>query len=269
MVVRIQKQWRGYYVRKYIHNFYARKRYLEALAIKNQIVRSELDELKEQMDMDAKRRDQDRAEKKFEYMARKNHYLLSTRQIRGIYNSPFREIPHEMEFRLRAVRPLDRDSRKPKPEPQTLGIVDDSPLPDKPQSAKEPLPPLTERRIQGPFKSRSAVLKQRYRPLNPSLRTSTDYESLENARDILQREEWTQRIHERPFLPATRRTVPYEPLLHTRSQYHELGFADQFCVRKERVEKNISKDRMRTVVSPIPVFEKFGQTYSKGSVVLQ
>ena len=256
-------------MRRYVHNYYARKRYLQALAIKNQIVKSELDELKEQIDIDARRREQEKAEKKLVYTARKNHYLLSTHQIRGIYNSPFREIPHEMEFRLRSVRPLDRETRKPKKEPDTCGVVDDSPLPGKPVSPKEPLPPINEKRVQGPFKPRSVVLKQRYKPLNPSLRTSTDYESLTKARDVLKREEWTQRIIDAPFLPAPKRKVPYEALLHTSSEYHELGFADQFCVRKEQPRRNVSTERMRTVVSPIPVFENFGQTYSKGSVVLQ
>ncbi|KAF3832457.1 hypothetical protein F7725_026122 [Dissostichus mawsoni] len=35
----IQRRWRGFFVRKYIHNFYARKRYLEGLSRKNELVR--------------------------------------------------------------------------------------------------------------------------------------------------------------------------------------------------------------------------------------
>lgn len=35
----IQRVWRGFYVRKYIHNFYARKNYLEGVVIKNELVR--------------------------------------------------------------------------------------------------------------------------------------------------------------------------------------------------------------------------------------
>ena len=269
MVVRIQKRWRGFYVRKYVHNYYARKRYLEALAIKNQIVRSELDELKEQIDMDAKRQEQERIEKKLEYMARKNHYLLSTHQIRGIYNSPIKPAPDEMEFRLRAARPLGRESRKPGRTPDTCGIVDDTPLPGKPHPPNEPLPPIVEKRIQGPFKSASVVFRQRYKSLNPSLRVATDFESLEKARVQLLREERGKIIHDLPFLPSPRRRVPYTSLLHTQSDYHELGFSDQFCVRKEQPGKNVTSQRMRTLVSPIPIFEKLGQTYSKGSVVLQ
>ena len=39
IIFQIQKMWRGYYVRKYVFNYYSRKRYLEALQIKNEIVR--------------------------------------------------------------------------------------------------------------------------------------------------------------------------------------------------------------------------------------
>ena len=269
-VVVIQKRWRGYYVRKYVHNYYARKRYLEALTIKNQIVKSELEELKEQLDVEERRRKQEKLEEELQYVARKNHYLLSTHQIRGIYNSPFRKSPHEMELRLREARPLDRGSRKPPKEFDTCGVVDDSPLPIKPHPPKDPLPPIDRKRLQGPFKPPNVVLKQRYKPLNPSLRVSTDFESLVVARDQMKRKEWTQRIQNLPFLPFSRKSVSYQPLLHSQSEYHDRDFPDKlFCIRKEEPQKHVTTDRMRTVVSPIPIFEKFGETYSKGSVVLQ
>lgn len=40
----IQKVFRGYFVRKYIHNFYMRKSELEALQTKNQHFRAELEQ---------------------------------------------------------------------------------------------------------------------------------------------------------------------------------------------------------------------------------
>ena len=41
--VMIQKIFRGFYVRKYVHNFYLRKEELQALAAKNDQFRKELD----------------------------------------------------------------------------------------------------------------------------------------------------------------------------------------------------------------------------------
>lgn len=39
LATRIQKVWRGFYVRKYIFNYYSFKRYLGSLLIKNEAIR--------------------------------------------------------------------------------------------------------------------------------------------------------------------------------------------------------------------------------------
>ncbi|XP_051235559.1 spermatogenesis-associated protein 17 isoform X2 [Dicentrarchus labrax] len=104
MAVRIQRRWRGFFVRKYIHNFYARKSYLEGLFRKNELVRRELDELEE-----LQKRERDCLEMVKEqtakvYQAYRLHHLLSTKQCPGVFNSPFRSAPHEMEQLLRQVK---------------------------------------------------------------------------------------------------------------------------------------------------------------------
>ena len=38
-LLQVQRRWRGFYTRKYIHNFYAMKRYLEGLMRTNELVR--------------------------------------------------------------------------------------------------------------------------------------------------------------------------------------------------------------------------------------
>ncbi|TMS13055.1 hypothetical protein E3U43_018130 [Larimichthys crocea] len=104
MAVRIQRRWRGFFVRKYIHNFYARKSYLEGVSQKNELVRQELDELEE-----LQKRERDCLEMVKEqtakvYQAYRLHHLLSTKQCPGVFNSPFRPAPHEMEQLLRQVK---------------------------------------------------------------------------------------------------------------------------------------------------------------------
>lgn len=272
MAVRIQKIWRGFYVRKHVHNFYARKRYLEALAIKNQIVRGELDEYQEQMQADMKKRKHDENERRLQFQARKRHYLLSTYQKPGIYNSPFWAYPHEMEFRLRAALPLDRDERiklmRQRQEKAAPDIVDPETNMFKPHPPSKPLPPIRMEKIQGPFKHPHDVYKQRYKPLNPSLRVATDFNSLEEARRSMKEEEWRNRVIDRPFLPFTRKDKPYEPLLHTTSKFGHLAYGSKYF-RETTSKLDVSNERLQTVVSPIPVFDKFGDTYSKGAVVLQ
>lgn len=44
MAIRIQKNWRGYYSRNYIHSFYDRKRYLKSISNKNNEMRLYLNE---------------------------------------------------------------------------------------------------------------------------------------------------------------------------------------------------------------------------------
>ncbi|XP_034043990.1 spermatogenesis-associated protein 17 [Thalassophryne amazonica] len=104
MAVRIQRQWRGFYVRKYIHSYYARKRYLQSVAIQNDAVRRKLDEFEE---LQMKEREcllkvKEHAKKVHE--AHRLHHLLSTHQCPGVFNSPFRSSPHEMELLLRRVK---------------------------------------------------------------------------------------------------------------------------------------------------------------------
>uniref|UniRef100_A0A8C5EHJ8 Spermatogenesis associated 17 n=1 Tax=Gouania willdenowi TaxID=441366 RepID=A0A8C5EHJ8_GOUWI len=104
MAVRIQRRWRGFFVRKYIHNFYARKQYLEGLAEQNNLRRRELDEFEE-----LQRRERHCVKMVKEQTARvqkahRLHHLLSTEQSPGIFNSPFRSAPHEMELLLRQVK---------------------------------------------------------------------------------------------------------------------------------------------------------------------
>ncbi|XP_029950169.1 spermatogenesis-associated protein 17 [Salarias fasciatus] len=104
MAVRIQRRWRGFFVRKYIHNFSARKSYLDRLAVKNNLVRRELDELEE-----LEKRERSCLEKIKEqtakvYQAHRLHHLLSTKQRPGVFMSPFSTVPHEMELLLRQVK---------------------------------------------------------------------------------------------------------------------------------------------------------------------
>ena len=57
------------------------------------------------------------------------------------------------------------------------------------------LPPL-RKKVQGPFRAPEEVLRQRYKPLQPTLRVATAYDSVEAARHELRQEEWRGRVVE-------------------------------------------------------------------------
>ncbi|XP_070692115.1 spermatogenesis-associated protein 17 [Pempheris klunzingeri] len=207
MAVRIQRRWRGFFVRKYIHNFYARKIYLEGLSRKNEHVRMELDELKE-----LQKRERDCLEMVKEqtakvYQAHRFHHLLSTKQCPGVYNSPFRPAPHEMEQLLRQVKyqaptrlaPRGRACFLGKPRqtaPSFSGTLG-SPWIETTRTCCSPrpkLPPIASKNQQGLFREPGEVWEQRVHCPDLTMRLQTSYTHLEEAQNQLRQHE-TLRLH--------------------------------------------------------------------------
>jgi hypothetical protein len=243
MAIRIQKRWRGFFVRKYVHNFYARKRYLEQIVHKNAVIRDRLEEYNQQTKQEIAKQLQELRERRVAEEAKKKHFLLSTNQIPGVYNSPYRIYPHEMEFFMKTTKfPVEPHTRQ-KRESKTLE-----------------LPPI--KKVQGPFRSYNEVIQQREKPLNPTLRVATSFFTLEAAREQMRADEAVARVHDDVFLPFQRFRYPYQRLLHSASEY---GHIDPNYLRTVEPEKHVSDKDFKRVLSPIPVFEKFGQTYSKGA----
>ncbi|NXV31546.1 SPT17 protein, partial [Rissa tridactyla] len=218
----IQKRWRGYYVRKYIHNYYALKKYLEAISVNNEIVRNELQEYAEMKEKEEKRKDIEKKEKEKKYQARKMHYLLSTEKIAGIYNSPLRKSPDPMELLLRKSKPLSHRQQQMK-SPFAYELYDWPTCKRPPTfSTAQPLPPIGRQKPQGPFRDTAEVLQQRYKPLEPTLRVAASINSpLEKAREEMKKEEWRNCIHDNEFLPFSsyHKNEKYDPSIHRSVKY--------------------------------------------------
>jgi len=258
MACKVQKVWRGYYVRKYVFNYYSRKRYLEALQVKNEIIRSELAEYSEQQDAARKREEEKQEMHRRKMEARRQHYLVSTEVQPGIYNSPFLPYPSEKEYLLRNVRPLSHKKlKKEGHEFDPAWVKYNGQVP-------KTLPPLVQR-PQGPFREPADVQKQRYKSFQPSLRVSTDFCSLEQARRLLKDEEWVTRLNDATFIPFTHHSVPYEKLLHSTSCYGHLPYGTKYY-REEFMDRHVVATNFKTLVPPIPVFGKLNDTYSQGQV---
>nr|XP_033792466.1 spermatogenesis-associated protein 17 isoform X2 [Geotrypetes seraphini] len=264
MMVKIQKLWRGYYIRKYVHNCKSLQKYFEEIRKANEIVRQQLEEFSEMNQRNREKKKKEMEERKKNYQARKMHYLVSTRQIAGIYNSPYRQFPDEMEFRLQRAKPLNRWERHTKKD-DSCGLVDMSTdttsfsLP-----TIHPLPPIGKRKPQGPFRDTAEVLRQRYKPLEPTLRVETLITSLEEARAELKRKENSNLISDDLFLPfsSLRKNQKYIPSFDTSVDY-------KMCsLRTVHQEKWITKKDFKTVFTPVPFFDKFGRTYSKAGEIV-
>ncbi|EFJ43791.1 hypothetical protein VOLCADRAFT_95923 [Volvox carteri f. nagariensis] len=89
MATIIQRWWRGYYSRKNIHNYYARKRYLQQIKERNQHIRAELNLEAERAIIMQRQEAEERARKLFADKLSKLHHLVSTSVQPGIFNSPY------------------------------------------------------------------------------------------------------------------------------------------------------------------------------------
>jgi len=266
MASRIQRMWRGFRVRKYQHNFYARQRYFDALAVKNQIVRYELDEWRQVLDQTAQQKEHEKRERELKKQARAQHYLLSTKQMPGVFYSYYGL--SEMEKRLIENKPRVGERRKS--QRKTVDKWDGCVEPPQPFQLQAPaeLPPLDARKLQGPFREAEEIRKQRYKPLQPSIRVQTSYLSLQKARKILFDSEDAKRITDEPWRVApkahVRKEAMYELSLNASQKYNGRISETQF--RHQDLSKSITNERFNTLVPPIPLFDRLNETYYQGQV---
>lgn len=264
MATKIQKVWHGFYSRKHIFNYYSRKRYLEAVVAKNETIRTELEELVERRELQEEIQRDREAKTKLDTFVKEHHYLISTDVIPGVYNSPFKLYPNEMEFHLKHVRSVIAKDKITKKSTEKQPYLYDPSWKQYNREILSPLPPV-HKRPQGPFREPHTVRHQRYRPFNPTLRVETDYFAVDKARQSMKDEEWTQRLHDDTWMPPSPVSKSYQRLLHGYSKFGALPYGSK-SFREELPEKFIVQQNFKTLVPPIPVFDKLNQTYSMGEV---
>ncbi|XP_060035200.1 spermatogenesis-associated protein 17 [Erinaceus europaeus] len=265
----IQRRWRGYKIRKYCFNYYYLKNYLRAVSETNEAIREALDEFAEMKAREKKKADLEREEKERTDRARKMHYLLSTKQIPGIYNSPFRKEPDPWEMELRKVRLV----REPRPQvKQTCSACPEDWLPcprhhSLPQA--EILPPINRKKCQGPFRQVEEVLAQRYKPMELTLRASEPFTDFKEEREELRRQECACNISDSMFLPFSNyhKNKKYLPLIHSSSKYGPASYGYQ-SFRDENPRKWICSKDFQSVLPSFELFSKFGKSYSKAGQII-
>ncbi|XP_038032506.1 spermatogenesis-associated protein 17 isoform X3 [Anas acuta] len=123
---------------------------------------------------------------------------------------------------------------------------------------------------QGPFRDTAEVLRQRYKPLEPTLRVATSIDSpLGKARAEMKREEWRNHIHDNEFLPFSsyHKNEKYDPSIHRSGKYGQETYGIKHF-REVQPNKWVTGKDFQTVSPSIVLFEKFGKTYSRcGQIV--
>lgn len=85
----IQRVFNGYYSRKYIHDFFARKAYIESIKQKSQQLREQLSGHMEKQIEEEEDRAEAAAREEFKKVTQGLHHLLSTKSTPGVYNPPY------------------------------------------------------------------------------------------------------------------------------------------------------------------------------------
>ncbi|EDL13051.1 spermatogenesis-associated protein 17 isoform X1 [Mus musculus] len=270
MAVRIQRRWRGFRIRKYCFNYYYLKEYLRAVSETNDAIREALEEFAEMKEREERKVLLEREEKQKDYQARKMHYLLSTKQISGIYNSPFREHPDPWELRLQKAKPLGHQkytAEKGKTSQSPSNWLACTSVHSFPQS--ESLPPISRKRCQGPFRDINEVLEQRYKPLEPTLRVAEPINHLRLAREAFKQEERMRNVQDKMFLPFSsyHKKEKYIPMIHSSSAYNSDSYGQKHF-RSQDSKKWISDKDFQTVLPSFQLFSKYGKLYSKAGEIV-
>ncbi|XP_042538027.1 spermatogenesis-associated protein 17 [Dipodomys spectabilis] len=270
MAVEIQRRWRGFRIRKYCFNYFYLKAYLKAISETNDTIREALEEFAEMKEQEERKAAIEKEEKKRNYQARKMHYLLSTKQIPGIYKSPFKKEPDPWELRLQKAKPLQHRPPRVKYNKHTTNLdewLECTSARSFPRAVC--LPPINRKLYQGPFRDINEVLEQRYKPLEPTLRVAEPINQLNLAREELKRQEQLLNVNDNMFLPFScyHKKEKYIPLIHSSSKYHP-DSPDEHQFRSENPKKWISNKDFQTVLPSFDLFSKYGKLYSKAGQII-
>ncbi|CAH8654545.1 unnamed protein product [Schistosoma intercalatum] len=254
---KIQSAWKGYLTRKYIFNFYSRKVYLSALVDVGEFVKNQLSEYEKEMKYVERKEKQEKERDRIINWAKSHHFLVSTCCQPGIYQNPMDKTINDKEKLLLSVvrQELIKTNNKQKKKLST-----ELTLHQMNSMNKELL------KIKGPFKNPEEVKKWINKPINLSLRVSTDYFSLEKSQQIWKSKEWSNRLHDNNFYTGHPPSTPYERSLWTTSVYGSIPYGTKhFRASEDENNSAIHKQpKFRNILPPIPLFDKFNREYIPG-----
>mmetsp|Transcript_15183 Transcript_15183/g.49819 ORF Transcript_15183/g.49819 Transcript_15183/m.49819 type:complete len:309 (+) Transcript_15183:52-978(+) len=190
----IQRHWRGYWSRKHVHSFGARKAYLRAVEKASEALRAELDAHHAAQLEQQQLQLEEEAYYKFADTIKGLHHLVSTESCQGIYNSPFAVVTGGPPMVAgKAVEEHLRDVRKGALAEQPPAQWRNSPVLANPKGsiqAASPFDAMEEQRKQDLLMHKVATMgarpfiagsKTSLPPPVPSVRASTPYQHYDLA----------------------------------------------------------------------------------------
>lgn len=122
----IQKMWRGYYSRKNIHSYYRRKAYIMGVVQKGEELLVRRKQHQEVLEEELKQEKSAIVEAKFKEEAARNHHMVSTKAIHGVFYSTKVAGTSDLEYYIRANR---NTKSPPKSRPVTHDVQSTLTLP--------------------------------------------------------------------------------------------------------------------------------------------
>jgi hypothetical protein len=172
----IKKFYNGWRSRKYLHDYYGRKAYIEKVEKRGDWTKEYLARYESNKDVESKMEEERQMRKEFDNLAGELHHLISTKSISGVYNPPYNDMlprafekPIEQHLREACRVRLPRSLRRPRhrssnPNSRILPPMDNHPhaappqdLPDRDTYHSRSASVGRMQKIQGPFRSREQI----------------------------------------------------------------------------------------------------------------
>eukprot|EP00747_Dinoflagellata_sp_TGD_P167543 gnl/TRDRNA2_/TRDRNA2_192130_c0_seq1.p1 gnl/TRDRNA2_/TRDRNA2_192130_c0~~gnl/TRDRNA2_/TRDRNA2_192130_c0_seq1.p1 ORF type:complete len:394 (+),score=62.44 gnl/TRDRNA2_/TRDRNA2_192130_c0_seq1:121-1302(+) len=231
----IQKFFRGHWSRKYLHDYYGRKKYLETVAKRGEWTQAYLQHEQQQNAIAAKEMEEREMRQEFDSLAGDLHHLVSTKSIPGVYNPPYNDAlprafdkPIEQHLRDALHVRLPRSLRRPRhkvllassspraasgygPHPEHGVRTGMEPPAGPPQDLPDRNPYRSRsasvgrmQKIQGPFRSREQIEVANVKAANVyrSIQASGSYNAVEQDKKMQQRLSKLSRVSPMDFVPA-------------------------------------------------------------------
>merc|ERR1719401_2663744 len=245
----IKKYFKGWWSRRYLHDYYGRKAYLEKVEKRGDWTKEYLKRYESNKVVEAKMEEETQMRKEFNNLAGELHHLVSTKSIAGVYNPPYNDMlprafekPIEQHLRDSCRVRLPKSLRRPRhrstgPTGTILPPLDRSapspPIASPPQDLPDRDPHHSRsasvgrmQKIQGPFRSREQIEVANAKASNVfrSLQSSSDYDAVEYERRMDNKIGKMIRVSPVDFAPTGVQSTGYPPSsVHASAPFRDRG----------------------------------------------
>jgi len=240
----IKKYYRGWWSRRYLHDYYGRKAYIENIESKGNQTKEYLRRYQSNKEEEAKFQEEAQMRGEFDNLASELHHLVSTKSISGVYNPPYTDVlprafekPIEQHLRDSCRVRLPRSLRRPRhwsqqpSQSRVLPPMDPSPLAAPPQDLPDRDPHHSRsasvgrmQKIQGPFRGKEQVevANAKAHNLFRSLQAQSPYDAMQKEERMEARLGKLTRVSPVDFNPVGMPASGYPPAsVHAGAPYRD------------------------------------------------